>query len=348
MNTVTYQIEEIDAKETDAAITYAADVLRRGGLVVFPTETVYGLGGNALDPAASAKIYAAKGRPSDNPLIIHIADPKDAEAYTYTDPLYDSLAEHFMPGPLTVIMEARDNVPREVRAGLPTVAVRCPAHPLANRLIRAAGVPSAAPSANLSGKPSPTEGRHVRADMDGRVDVILDGGAASIGVESTIVKIEKDGGLLLLRPGGITVDDLRAVCPDIRVADAVTGALKEGQTVLSPGMKYRHYAPDAPLFLLDGDTEARIAYVKNAKGRVAVLSYREELPLLSDRDDLILLDVGGRQDTATQAHRLFSLLRDADALSPDVIFAPLPSMEGMGLALYNRMIRAAAHQILKL
>ena len=187
------------------------------------------------------------------------------------------------------------------------------------------------------------------------MDVILDGGAASIGVESTIVKIEEDGSLLLLRPGGITLDDLRTVTDRIKIADAVTGALKEGQAVLSPGMKYRHYAPNAPpaprapLYLLDGDSAKRLAYLKNQTGRVAVLSYREELDALAPYISAeLLFDVGEAADTVTQAHRLFSLLRDADSLSPDVIFAPLPRMDGMGLALYNRMIRAAAHQILKL
>ena len=349
MNTVIYEIDELGSETSEAALLHAAGVIRDGGLVVFPTETVYGLGGNALDAEASAKIYAAKGRPSDNPLIIHIASPEEAEAYTYTNPTYYSLAEKFMPGPLTVVLEARASVPLTVRAGLPSVAVRCPAHPLANRLIRLAGVPIAAPSANLSGKPSPTEGRHVRADMDGRVDVILDGGAASIGVESTIVKIEEDGSLLLLRPGGITLDDLRTVTDRIRVADAVTGELQAGQAVLSPGMKYRHYAPSAPLYLLDGDAGARLDFLRAQGGRIAVLSYREELSAnaqLIDAD--LLFDIGEKADTKTQAHRLFSLLRDADALNPTAIYAPLPSMDGMGLALYNRMIRAAAHQILKL
>ena len=225
----------ISDTELTPMLSQAADTLRRGGLVVFPTETVYGLGANALDPSASASIYAAKGRPSDNPLIIHIAHPSDAERYTEATPLFNRLAERFMPGPLTVVLPAKSIIPKTVTAGLSTVAVRCPQNPIARRLIALAGVPIAAPSANLSGSPSPTCFQHVCDDMNGRVDVIIDGGECEIGLESTIVALSKNGEATLLRPGRITPGELREVLPELKISSAVTEALKEGETVLSPG-----------------------------------------------------------------------------------------------------------------
>ena len=329
-------------------LSRAGEILRQGGLVVFPTETVYGLGADATRSEAAEKIYAAKGRPADNPLIIHIASPEEAEGYTVTSPLYYRLAEAFMPGPLTVVLPAKDSVPKAVRAGLPTVAVRCPAHPAARALIRAAGVPIAAPSANLSGSPSPTNARHVRDDMEGRVDMILDGGDSDIGLESTIVKIEADGGLTLLRPGAITPDDLAAIGVEVTVAGAVLGALKEGETVLSPGMKYKHYAPSVPFHLLDGAPEAAARYLAGVEGRIAVLCYAEDLPLFASLTRIEPIPVGSRDDLFWLAKRLFSLLRDCDRGQYDAIYAPLPPPCGLGLALYNRMIRAAAHHIITL
>ena len=332
----------------EAALIDAGEVLRQGGLVVFPTETVYGLGGNALDATAAGKIYAAKGRPSDNPLIVHIAEPADAEAFCCTSPLYYKLARHFMPGPLTVIMPVKPIVPSTVTAGLDTVAIRCPVHPVAHALILKAGVPIAAPSANLSGSPSPTDGPHVRDDMDGRVDMILDGGECEYGVESTIVKAEPDGSLLLLRPGAVTKEDLEAATGAVvKIAPAVLGAMKEGEKVLSPGMKYRHYAPKAPLFLLDGNAESRRFFLAEQQGSVAYLCYDEEADVLSSLP-LTLYRLGGEKDEAAQARRLFRILRDADKLNFDRIYAPLPPTTGMGMALYNRMIRAAAHHIITL
>ncbi len=330
------------------ALSYAGEILRQGGLVVFPTETVYGLGADATRGEAAEKIYAAKGRPADNPLIIHIASPEEAEPYTQTSPLYYRLAEAFMPGPLTVVLPAKDSVPLTVRAGLPTVAVRCPAHPAARALIRAAGVPIAAPSANRSGSPSPTNARHVRDDMEGRVDMILDGGDSDIGLESTIVKIEEDGDLTLLRPGAITPEDLNALGIRVTIADAVLGTLKEGEAVLSPGMKYKHYAPSIPFHLLDGAPEAAARYLKGIRGRIAVLCYTEDAALFSTLEQATPIPVGTRDELFWLAKRLFSLLRDCDRGQYDAIYAPLPPPRGLGLALYNRMIRAAAHHIITL
>ena len=348
MTTKYFKITDVTSRQNLDVLEEAGGIIRRGGLVVFPTETVYGLGGDATSAVSAKAIYAAKGRPADNPLIIHVASPGDAELYTITNPTYERLAAAFMPGPLTVILPSKPVIPREVRAGLETVAVRCPSHPVANAFIRAAGVPIAAPSANLSGKPSPTSADDVRDDMDGRVDMILDGGESDVGLESTIVKIEADGSLLLLRPGAITLADLSRVCDRVVVAPAVTAKLAEGEKVLSPGMKYRHYAPEAPVTLLGGDFEKIVSYLQSRQGRIAVIAYAEDASAL--REALPGQDVysfGARTDLSRQAHLLFHLLRDMDKKHYDAIFAPVPPQDGMGLALYNRMIRAAAHQIIK-
>ncbi len=336
--------------ETDnIAIKDAAEIIRSGGLVVMPTETVYGLGGDGTNPQASSKIYAAKGRPSDNPLIIHIAEPADAEKYAFTSELYYKIAEAFMPGPITVVMTAKQSVPMETRGGLDTVAIRCPSNKVAHLLIKYAGVPIAAPSANLSGSPSPTSLGHVIDDMNGRVDAIIDGGNSEIGLESTIVKINPDDTLTLLRPGKVTLGELMSVAP-VNVADAVLNKLSDGEVAISPGMKYRHYAPRAPLYLLNGDANLALQYIsKKNEGRVAALCYSEDVPLYREAlPECDIYEFGSRTDEARQAYLLFSILRDTDKKDYDVIYAPLPEKTGIGLALYNRMIRAAAHQIITL
>ena len=325
------------------AIKSCAEIIKRGGLVAMPTETVYGLGADATDADAAAKIYAAKGRPSDNPLIIHIASPEDAERYAHTSPLYYKLAKAFMPGPLTVILPKKDIIPSGVTGGLDTVAVRCPAHEVAHALIEASGVAIAAPSANLSGSPSPTSAEHVIADMNGRIDAIIDGGQCEIGLESTIVKLEGEVAIML-RPGAITADALGCVCEKVEIAAAVTELLGENERPLSPGMKYKHYAPASPLVLLEGEDDAVADFLVAAQSRVncAILCYSEEMPLLNNKN---IIDVGARDDLATQAQTLFSALRETNSMSVDVIYAHLPTQNGLGLALYNRLIRAAAHTI---
>ena len=340
-----------DPQASADTLRAAGHIIRLGGLVVFPTETVYGLGGDGTNPQAAADIYAAKGRPSDNPLIIHIADPEDADVYAHTSPLYFALAKAFMPGPLTVIMPKRACIPPSVTGGLDSVAVRCPVHPVARALIRAAGTCIAAPSANLSGKPSPTDASHVIEDLDGKVNVILDGGECEIGLESTIVKIMQDADgkeyLTLLRPGAITHDALCCVCERVDIAPAVADKLAENERPLSPGMKYRHYAPTAPLVLLDGDDDAVLAFLRaeQAAKNCCVLCYNEETDALAGGT---LIPIGARDDLAAQAKHLFAALRKADATDADIIYAHLPPMQGLGLALYNRMIRAAAHTVLKI
>ena len=319
----------------------AAEIIKRGGLVVFPTETVYGLGGNATDPSAAAKIYAAKGRPSDNPLIIHVSRPEDAEPYAVTCDAYYRLAKKFMPGPLTVILPRKNTIPKETTGGLETVAVRCPSDAVARELIAEAGVPIAAPSANLSGKPSPTNVSDVITDMNGRVDMIIDGGDSEIGLESTIVKLNGNKGTLL-RPGAVTVDALRCVLDEVIIAPSVTEMLKDGERVESPGMKYRHYAPDAPFILLDGDDASVLDFLKNSEKDAVILCYDDEI---SELDGHKLIPIGSRDNLSDEAHRLFSALRDADRMSPSVIYGHLPTQDGIGLALYNRMLRAAAHTV---
>lgn len=327
-----------------SVLSECANIIKRGGLVAFPTETVYGLGADATDKDAATKIYTAKGRPSDNPLIIHVATPEDADKYAYTDELYYKLARAFMPGPLTVIMKKKNIIPSEVTGGLDTVAVRCPSHAIARELISYAGVAIAAPSANLSGSPSPTCAKHVISDMNGVIDAIIDGGECDIGLESTIVKIDEDK-LILLRPGAITADALGCVCEHVEISTAVTELLSENERPLSPGMKYKHYAPSVPLVLLEGENDKVMTFLHNAQNaeKCAILCYHEELDALrSER----LVDIGAKEDLATQAQRLFAALRRVDELDADIIYAHLPPRDGLGLALYNRLIRAAAHTVL--
>lgn len=343
MTTKVIHIQEL--AEAEKELRQAADLIRSGGLVVFPTETVYGLGGDATNERSAEKIYAAKGRPSDNPLIIHIADPKDAELYAVTNETFYRLAKAFMPGPLTVILPKKESIPLRTTGGLDTVAVRCPSHWVAKALIKAAGVPIAAPSANLSGKPSPTCARHVIEDLSGRVDMIIDGGDAEIGLESTIVSISGKSATLL-RPGAITADALRCVCDDVTIAPSVLKRLAENERPLSPGMKYKHYAPSVPLVLLKGEEANILAFLKKEQQakKCAILCYSEEVSELEHKN---IIDIGKAENLDIQAQRLFTALRDADKLGVGIIYGHLPSTDGIGLALYNRMIRAAAHTILE-
>ena len=348
MNTEIITISSSD--DIGKKLANAASVIKSGGLVVFPTETVYGLGADGTNAEAAEKVYAAKGRPSDNPLIIHIASPEWAEKYAYTNLTYYRLAEAFMPGPLTVVLEAKDTVPLKTRGGLPTVAVRCPSNVIARKLIELSGVPIAAPSANLSGSPSPTRASHVIDDMMGRVDIIIDGGDCDFGLESSIVKIDASGKLTMLRPGKITVDDIRELGISIDIADAVINELKPGDIAESPGMKYRHYAPASPVVLYECEIAKLLRYIKaENRNAVAIISFTEDVKTISQfLPEVDVYDFGRRCDELGQAHILFSILREADKKTYDCIYAPLPKIEGIGLALYNRMIRASAHNILKL
>lgn len=329
-------------------VDIAAQILKNGGVVGIPTETVYGLAADALNGEAVKKIFQAKGRPMDNPLIVHIADYSDIEKYNLVSEIPESaekLAKAFWPGPLTIIMKRTDVIPPEVSAGLDTVAIRFPAHPLAQQIIKASGTPLAAPSANLSGSPSPTTARHVLNDMDGRIDAVLDGGASEVGVESTVITLAADVPRVL-RPGGVTVEELREVLGEVEVDDAVIHHLKEGAVAASPGMKYKHYAPKANVLLLKGGDEAYISYVNaHASDDVCALCCDEDLLLLKVKT----VSLGRRGDYLTHARHLFDCLRRIDENKTiRTVYSRLPSVEGVGLAVYNRLIRAAGFEVIDL
>lgn len=338
----------VDPEHPEAqAVGAAAAVIRRGGLVAFPTETVYGLGANALDPAAVQRIFRAKGRPSDNPLIVHLADPRDVALVAAPGPYMERLARRFWPGPLTMVLPRTRAVPDATTAGLDTVAVRVPDHPVAIALIRASGCPIAAPSANRSGRPSPTRAAHVWADLRGRIDMILDGGDAGIGLESTVVDLTASPPVLL-RPGGVTVAELEEVIGPVRVHPAVVGPPGEGP-VASPGMKYRHYAPSTPCVLVEGPQDAVAAHIaarvraeRDAGRRVGVLASLEAAPLY-DADAVVV--AGSRANTAEIARSLFHGLRQLDEAGLDVLFLEGVEPAGLGLAVMNRLRRAAGYRI---
>jgi len=332
---------EIFLNPTGEQIEKAAECIRSGGLVVFPTETVFGLGANALDEDATKKIYKAKGRPSDNPLIVHLSEPIEAELYAYTVDTYYALARAFMPGALTVIMKARDVVPRTVTGGLDTVAVRVPSNPTAHELIKKAGVPIAAPSANISGKPSPTRVEHVIEDMNQRADIILGGDMCDYGVESTIITLCSEHPTVL-RPGHITLEELQTVCPDTVVSEAVLGKY-EGQA-LSPGMRYKHYAPRAEVTVLDATQEAFFDYVPKSDD-IGILCFDNDFKLKTLSN---VKTYGAPNDSDMQAKLLFDCLRSFDKEEKiKHIYARMPSGDGVGLAVLNRLIRAAGFNVRK-
>ena len=313
-------------------------IIKDGGLVAFPTETVYGLGGDALNPESSKKIYAAKGRPSDNPLIVHIANLSDLDALTEEIPeSAKKLADAFWPGPLTMILKKSASVPKETTGGLDTVAVRFPSHKVAQELIKAGGGYIAAPSANLSGKPSPTTGRDVLEDMDGRIDMILDDGESVIGLESTIIDMTEEPPVLL-RPGAVTVEMIRECIPDLSTGQE--SRLEKEAHPRAPGMKYRHYAPQAPLILVDSDQAIRDLCVQaTGEGKkVGVLTSREHASFYEAPCVRIL---GGEADEEEMAHNLFASLRAFDREGVDVIYSETFDEQGIGMALMNRLRKAA-------
>lgn len=324
-------------------IALAAELLRAGELVAIPTETVYGLGANALDEKAVEKIFAAKGRPQDNPLIIHVAGTEWLEDYCRDiPPAAYALARRFWPGPLTMILPRKPLVPDAVTAGLPTVAVRCPASPAALAIIQAAGLPVAAPSANISGRPSPTSAAHVLHDLDGKIPLIVDGGRCQVGLESTILDLSRTPPRLL-RPGGITPAQIEAVIGPIEIDSAVYRALKAGEVALAPGMKYRHYAPSAQVTILRGSAAAAAAYA-NARtdAETAVLCYTGEEGLYMAQT---VLAYGRPEAEAELARNLFDSLRSLDRPGIRQIFARCPEGEGVALAVANRLKKAAAYHI---
>ncbi|MBR6921038.1 MAG: threonylcarbamoyl-AMP synthase [Clostridia bacterium] len=328
-------------KPTEKDIKTAARIIKRGGIVAFPTETVYGLGGDATDAGSAAKIYAAKGRPSDNPLIIHLSKAGDAEKYAITNDIYYKLTDAFCPGPLTVILPKKDIIPPEVTGGLDTVAVRIPSHPVARAFIEACGVAIAAPSANRSGSPSPTGAEHVKADLDGKIDAIIDGGPCEIGLESTIVKLS-GGCAVILRPGAVTEEMLSAVVA-VRRDKSLYVKPDENTSPEAPGMKYRHYAPDVPVTLLKGPHSDVIGFMKN---RLAEDESTGIICLESDKDAIRGKNARYLPDDAKgQANALFSLLRGFGETDAKHVYSVMPSRTGLGLAVCNRLTKAAGFSV---
>ena len=331
---------------TPENIARAAKLLRRGELVGMPTETVYGLAANALDEKAVAKIFAAKGRPMDNPLIVHIAQKEQlSQIVREITPTVEKLMEAFWPGPLTMVLPRRPEISDAVTAGLDTVAVRLPSHPVARKLIQEAGVPLAAPSANTSGKPSPTRAGHVFHDLKGRLPCILDGGSCQVGLESTVIAVGENSARIL-RPGRITVGDLLKVVEEVQVDDGVFTKLEGSRKVASPGMKYKHYAPSAHVVMVDGSITQFCDYVRtHAQEGTAVLVFDREKSLF----DLPVFTYGSFADQQSQASRLFDALRQIDE-TPGIrtVYARAPFPDEVGMAVYNRLLRACGFEVVDL
>ena len=317
----------------------AARLIADGKLVAIPTETVYGLGANGLDEEAVAKIFIAKGRPQDNPLILHIADAADMEKFCHSIPdVAYALAEKFWPGPLTMVLPAKDNVPKRTTGGLSTVAVRCPDNAVTREIIRLSGVPIAAPSANISGKPSTTTAQHVLHDHDGRIAAIVDGGPCRVGVESTIVDLTGDKPRLL-RPGGITLEAMQKILGEIVVDKAVVGSVSQDTVVKAPGMKYKHYAPACSVVVVDGSAEAAARYIGvHFQPGNRVLCFEEELAAFAHFSPIAY---GNESDLDSLMAGLFAALRELDDPSIGTVFARCPKGSGKALAVQNRLLKAA-------
>lgn len=326
-------------------VRQAAEVIQRGGLLGIPTETVYGLGANGLDPVAVAHIFEAKGRPQDNPLILHIASAAWLSRYCRNIPQTAyNLADRFWPGPMTMILERKAVVPDAVTAGLDTVGMRCPAHVLCRAIIAAADLPIAAPSGNTSGRPSPTTAQHMLEDMDGKIDGIVDGGPCSVGVESTIIDLTVDPPRLL-RPGGITLEQLREALGSVDVDPAVTRLMGAGEQPRAPGMKYRHYAPKAPVTVVKGDPAVTAAYIRaNLAPAQGVICFDEYAPLYEGH---VVERLGPATDKTEQARRVFDALRAFDGTDATAIWAQCPDDHDIGLAICNRLNKAAGFHIVE-
>ena len=349
MNTKIIQINRENF--TDAELAEAAEILRNGGLVAIPTETVYGLGANALDESASKKIYEAKGRPSDNPLIAHISCMDELSALVSEIPEAGrKLAEKYWPGPLTMVFPKKEIVPYGTTGGLETVAIRMPSDPVANRLIKLAGVPIAAPSANTPGRPSPTKAEHVVEDMNGKIEMIIDSGEVGIGVESTIVDVSGKVPMLL-RPGAITMEMLRETLGEVEIDPAILGPLSADVKPKAPGMKYRHYAPQAEMTLVEGEMEHVVEFI-NQEAKLA-LEAGLKVGIICTEESResyqcgMLKVIGSRENEESVAHNLFAVLREFDDQKVDCIFSESFSKDRLGQAIMNRLCKAAGYHIVK-
>ncbi len=343
-------VRKVDINSIDRNVMEeASEILKKGGMVAFPTETVYGLGADALDEEASAKIYRAKGRPSDNPLIVHIADMNQIDRLVKKIPdKAKKLMERFWPGPITVILEKSDLVPKGTTGGLDTVAIRMPSHPIALELIRTSGIPIAAPSANVSGRPSPTQSSHVEEDLGGKVDMIIDGGPVGIGIESTIVDCTSETPVIL-RPGYVTKEMLEETIGDVDTDRALTEPMSEGVVPKAPGMKYKHYAPKADLTMYRGDVQSVILKINemaktdtDAGRKVGIIASDETLD--GYRQGTVI-SIGTRTDEDTIAHNLYRVLREFDSLGVDVIYGETFEDNRLGQAIMNRLLKAAGYHI---
>ncbi len=344
------RIEKVNPERPDAQIMEeAGELIAQGELVAFPTETVYGLGGDALHPEASGKIYTAKGRPSDNPLIVHIADFSDLERVAEEIPVQArKLADAFWPGPLTMIVKKSDAVPYATTGGMDTVAVRMPNHPVALELIRKSGCLIAAPSANTSGRPSPTEARHVAEDLSGKIAMILDGGPVGIGIESTIIDLTEPVPMVL-RPGYITPEMLANVLEEEVIIDPGILAADDTRKPKAPGMKYKHYAPKADMVVVEGEEKAVVAKInelsgkKRAEGMKVAVIATEETKDLYDAD--VILCIGKRSDEDEIAQHLYRILRECDRLDVGEIYTESFQTPRIGQAIMNRLLKAAGHTV---
>ncbi len=339
-----YDTQMISISSED--IDKAAMLLREGKVVGIPTETVYGLAADALNESAVREIFKAKGRPADNPLIVHIGELDDI--YKYITEMPENahrLAEAFWPGPLTMVLPKKDIVPYVTSGGLDTVGIRFPVHPTAREIIRRSGTALAAPSANLSGSPSPTSAKHVLSDMNGRIPAIVNGGECAVGVESTVVSFDERGRVVLLRPGFVSLEDMQSIvgAENVICAKGVTEELPDGERVMSPGMKYKHYSPKANVTVVCGDMERFTEYVSAHSGD-GVYSM-----LFGADSEGYPFHFACYGDTADeQAHRLFAVLRELDEAGARQIYARCPDRRGVGLAVYNRLLRAAGFEVVNL
>ena len=350
METELLNIEKVSPEEKAAALKKAGEIIREGGLVAFPTETVYGLGADALNAEASAKIYAAKGRPSDNPLIVHIHDVDQVyEIASEVPEAAKKVMEKFWPGPLTVILNKKSCVPDGTTGGLKTVAIRMPSHPLARDFIRESGRMIAAPSANTSGRPSPTLASHVYEDMQGRIPLILDGGAVGIGIESTIVDFTEKIPTVL-RPGYISLEKLKELLGEVKMDKGLLRA-DASQRPKAPGMKYRHYAPKAELTIVEGSTEYVVAYINqkakeaSKRGRqIGIIGTEETFPYYSSG---VVRCIGSRKKEEGIALHLYEVLRDFDQCEVEAIYSESFDTPKMGQAIMNRLLKAAGHRVVQ-
>ena len=337
-------METVLLSDSEADLIKAAELIKNGEIVGIPTETVYGLGADASNENAVRNIFAAKGRPADNPLIVHLADFSDVVNYTRSVPeLAYKLAEHFCPGPLTMVLPKNDSIPMVTSGGLETVGIRVPSHPIMHRIIQLSGRPIAAPSANTSGYPSPTSANHVMRDMNGKVAAVVDGGESEFGVESTVIAIESDSRVRILRPGCVTREMLLEYCDEVIIDHAILNELEAGETAASPGMKYKHYSPKADIIMVEGELGAFTEYVSKHEPD-------KSFSLIFDGDEgsfpYRYMTYGG--NSLQQAHQLFAKLRELDDIGAEKVYVRAPSKEGVGLAVYNRLIRAAGFEVIRI